>query len=411
VTTPQVLLIGTLDTKANEIEYVHRKLEELNTPVTVVDSGILGTPGIPAHIPREEVARAAGLSIAEVQAAGSRGAAVEHMQRGLAALARAAFDRGEVAGVLCLGGAEGALLGAAAMKVLPLGIPKLIVSPSASGRREFGPFMGSSDILVMHSVIDILSLNGVARSVFDNAASAMAGMCRWAGKPPAFERPAVGVTMLGQTTRGAMALVDELDRNGYETIIFHANGVGGPALDDFARDGLLVGVVDFTLSEVANTPFDGVHATGPDRLRAVASAGLPLLVVPGACDFFNQGPMDSLPEAYRRRLHYMHNPVATLVRVLADEEEALGRDIAERLRSATAPTAVLVPTLGLSGIGSGDGPIADHDADAALFAALRAALPPQVRYTEVDLDINDHEFGELAARELLKLLEQGRRGE
>jgi uncharacterized protein (UPF0261 family) len=399
-----VVVIGTLDTKGPEIDYVATRLRELGLSTTVVDSGIMGTPGLQADVTREEVAIASGVTLLDVQKSGSRGAAVEHMQAGLAAIIRQLYARGRVQAVLCLGGAEGALLGASAMHQLPVGIPKVIVSPSASGRREFGPFMGASDVLVMHSVIDIAGLNAIARSVFDNATAAISGMVAWAGTGPTGDRPRVGITMLGQTTPGAAVLASDLEAAGYEPIIFHANGVGGPAMDQFARDGALHGVVDFTLSELANSPFDGIHATSADRMTAAVEAGIPLLVVPGAADFFNQGPPATVPEKYRDRKKYRHNPVATLVRVIEPEMADLGREIARRIRSATAPTAVLAPTRGFSLIGVAGEAIADPAADLALIDALEAELPLNIPLTRINMDVNDPAFGHLAARTFLELM-------
>ncbi|HYI33742.1 MAG TPA: Tm-1-like ATP-binding domain-containing protein [Glaciibacter sp.] len=409
MTNPVIAVIGTLDTKGAEIDFVRARLAKLDAGALVIDSGILGTPGITADIPREQVAEAAGTTLPEVQNAGSRGAAVELMQEGLRVLVRGLYDDGRIQGVLCLGGAEGGLMGAAAMQALPVGVPKIVVSPSASGRREFGPFMGSSDILVMHSVIDILGLNSVARSVFGNAAAAMVGMCRWGAETPASDRPSIGLTMLGQTTPGAMVIAKRLEEAGYEPIIFHANGVGGPAMDAMARDGVLSGVIDFTLSEVSNTMFDGVHATGPDRMRAAVECGLPLLVVPGSLDFFNQGALDTVPDEYRKRPHYKHNPVATLVRVNEEEMRALGRQIAERISTATAPTTVMVPTRGLSLIGVPGGPISDARADAAVIDGLRESLPASIPLEVFDTDINSAEFGNAVAERFLGMLAQSAR--
>lgn len=401
-----VALIGTLDTKGAEIAYVADRLRVLGVVPFVIDSGILGTPGIPADLTREQVAEAGGLTLEQVQQAGSRGAAVELMQGALTRAVRTIYDRGDLLGVMCLGGAEGGLLGAAAMQALPVGVPKLIVSPSASGRREFGPFVGSADVLVMHSVVDILGINALSRSVFDNAAAAMAGMCQWAGDPPQSERPLVGITMLGQTTPGVMVVCDILERNGLEPIIFHANGVGGPAMEDMIRSGLLVGVIDYTLSELANSLMRGIHATPADRLTVAPQHRLPLLVVPGAGDFFNQGPLDTVPERYRTRALYNHNPVATLVRMNADEMRSLGEMIADRLRGATAPTEVLVPTAGLSLIGVPAGPIADAEADGALVTSLREHLPASIPLLVRDGGINDEAFATEVAEEFMRLLSQ-----
>lgn len=400
---PVIALIATLDTKGPEIVFIRDRLNELGADGLIIDSGIINQPTVSADITREEVADASGRGLAAIQAAGSRGAAVEQMQEGLRVLSRRLFEAGRIDAALCIGGAEGAQLGAAFMHVLPIGVPKIIVSPSASGRRAFYPFVGSSDVLVMHSVIDILGLNSLARSVFGNAAAAIVGMCRWGAARPRSERPSVGITMLGQTTPGASIVADRLEAAGFETMIFHANGVGGPAMDGLARDGVLSGVIDFTLSELANSLFDGVHATSDDRIRGAVDAGIPLVVVPGSADFFNQGPLDELRPEYRARLHYKHNPVATLVRVQEDEMETLGRQLAERLERATAPTSVVFPTQGLSLIGVKDGAISDPDADMAFYRGLAADLRPDIPITVLDTDINSRVFAEAVADEFLRL--------
>jgi uncharacterized protein (UPF0261 family) len=404
---PGIALVGTLDTKGDEIAYVRDRLLEAGTRPVVIDSGILGKPGCPADVSREEVARAGGHELDDVRRAGSRGAAVELMLEGVRATCLQLYAEGSVRGVLCLGGAEGALLGAAAMHALPVGVPKLIVSPSASGRRSFGPFVGEADVTVMHSVIDILGLNEIARAIFDNAAAAVAGMARDAGRAvTALGERCVGITMLGQTTPGVMRVRDVLLEAGQEPVIFHANGVGGPAMEQLVEAGALGGVIDYTLSELANSLLDGIHATGPDRLRVAGRHGLPQVVVPGCVDFFNQGPREELPERYRERKTYFHNPVATLVRLSADEGAALGRMVAERLNEARGPVRVVVPIRGFSLADAEGGDLWDPEADAAFVGSLRDALRPDIPFEEVDAHVDDPDFAELVADRYLTLLEE-----
>jgi uncharacterized protein (UPF0261 family) len=404
---PGIALIGTLDTKGAEIAYVRDRLRALGTRPLVVDSGILGeAEGCEADVPRAEVARAAGHDLEAVRAAGSRGAAVALMLEGVRAVVLRAYAEGRIAGVLCLGGAEGALLGAAAMHALPVGVPKLIVSPSASGRRPFGPFVGEGDVTVMHSVIDILGLNEISRPIFDNAAAAVAGMVRDAGKPVGrLGEKCVGITMLGQTTPGVMCVRDHLVAAGHEPVIFHANGVGGPAMEHLIEAGALGGVIDFTLSELANTLLDGIHATGPDRLRVAGRAGIPQVVVPGCVDFFNQGPRDSVPERYRDRKSYFHNPVATLVRLTAEEESELGRMCAERLNESTGPVHVVAPTRGFSLADAEGGDLWDPEADQAFRDALQSALRPDIPYETVDAHVDDPAFADVVAERYLTLIQ------
>jgi uncharacterized protein (UPF0261 family) len=400
-----VALIGTLDTKADELAYMRERLAAHDVGSILIDSGILGDPEHAGDVTREQVARAAGRTLAEIRAAGSRGAAVELMREGVTAVVGRLYAAGDVHGVLCLGGAEGALLGGPAMQALPLGVPKLLVSPCASGRRAFGDYVGASDVTVMHSVVDILGLNAISRAIFENAAAAMAGMVRNAGAAVAsLGERCVGITMLGQTTPGVMRMREALERGGCKPVIFHANGVGGPAMEQLCEAGALDGVIDYTLSELANSLMDGLHATGPDRLRVAGRHGLPQVVVPGCVDFFNQGARDTLPERYRGRKRYFHNPVATLVRLERDEETALGRLVAERLNEATGPVHVVAPTRGFSLADAEGGDLWDPEADRAFLDALQGALRPDIRYEAIDAHVDDPAFADLVADRYLSIV-------
>jgi uncharacterized protein (UPF0261 family) len=401
---PRIALIGTLDTKGPEIAYVRDRLRSLGTEPVVIDSGILGAPvGIEADISREDVALAGGHTLAQARDAGSRGAAVEIMQAGVRGVCTRLWAQGTLSGVLCLGGAEGAQIGAAGMHALPLGVPKVILSPSASGRRPFAPFVGESDVVVMHSVVDILGLNPIARSVYDNAVGAIVGMVRTAGKAVgALQAGTVGVTMLGQTTPGVNRLSAELARAGFEPVVFHANGVGGPAMERLAEEGALAGIVDYTVSELANSVMDGIHATGPDRLRVAGRLGLPQVVVPGCADFFNQGA--PVPEAYRDRPFYYHNPTATLVRLTHAEMEQLGRLLAERLNEATGPVLVLAPCGGFSLAGVKGGALYDPVGDDILIDALDRELRSDITLERFDTDVNDSRFATTVAERFIALM-------
>src|SRR4029077_16287552 len=295
---PTVVLIGTLDTKGPEIAYLRDRIRETGLQTCVLDAGILGEAvGIVADISRQEVAIASGADIEQIRNAGSRGAAVEKMMRGVAEVCRRVHAEGKCQGVISLGGAEGAVLASAGMQVLPLGVPKLIVTPLASGRRHFGPFVGIRDVMVMHSVIDILGLNTVSKLIFDQAAGAIVGAVqRMAGAP----RPAtfakskvVALTMLGNTTKAVEAIKLQLDARGYEPIIFHSNGVGGAAMEEMIREGRIGAVIDYTIDEFTDHLVGGFHDAGPARLDAAAEIGLPQVVVPGCVDFFVQGPKAS----------------------------------------------------------------------------------------------------------------------
>ena len=403
---PRIALIATLDTKGAEIDYVADRVRALGGIPLVVDSGILGEPtGRHADVSRDEVARAGGRDITELQTIGSRGAAVEGMCDGVRAVLLDLWAQRRLDGALCLGGAEGALLGAAGMHALPVGVPKLIVSPSASGRRAFGPFMGETDTCVMHSVIDILGINPISRAVFDNAAAAVVGMARDAGSPVAeMGARTIGITMLGQTTPGVMRLRERLAEAGLESVVFHANGVGGPAMEKLLEQGALAGVVDFTLSEIANSVKDGIHATGPERLTVAARLGVPQVVVPGCVDFFNQGARDTVPPEYLARRTYFHNPVATLVGTSPEEMREIARTIGARLAGARGPVAVLTPTRGFSLSGTPGEALWDDEANAAFLEALPAALEPGFEFDAVDADVNAAAFADRVAERAVEVL-------
>jgi uncharacterized protein (UPF0261 family) len=406
---PRILLIGTLDTKGPEIGYVRDRLIALGARPIVIDSGILGSPlGIRPDVGRQDVAAAAGYSIDAVRGAGSRGAAVAIMSEGLRQLCSDLWQAGQAEGALCLGGAEGALLGAAAMQTLPLGVPKVIVTPCASGRRRFAPFVGESDVTLMHSVVDIIGLNSMARSVFDNAAAAVVGMARVGGahRPGAADadaRPRIGVTMLGNTTPGVMRLRTVLERAGYESVVFHANGVGGALMERSAVGGGFTGVVDYTLAEVSNTLMDGILAAPADRLRICGESALPRVVVPGGVDFFNQ-PVP-LPSQWRDRQSYHHNPTSTLVRLLPDEMRAVGEIVADRLNEARGPVRVVVPTRGFSLNDVPGGRLWHPEADAAFVDALTATLRSGIPVDLVPTHVNDPAFAEIVAGHFVTLVD------
>lgn len=404
----RIVLLGTLDTKGKEIAYVRDRMRRLEAEPVVVDCGILGEPvGCTADVSSAEVAAAAGHDLKDVRMAGSRGAAVELMIEGVREYFLSMFRANRLDAVICLGGAEGAALGAAAMQVLPVGVPKVLVSPSASGNRTFAPFVGESDTLVMHSVVDILGLNPISRSIFDNAAAAVVGMARDGGGPlTELGEFSVGVTMLGQTTPGVMRVVDRLEAAGFEPIVFHANGVGGPAMEALARRGALSGVIDFTLSELANTLKGGIHATGRDRLRGAGERGLPQVVVPGCVDFFNQGARESVSAEYLARKTYFHNPTATLVRLLSEEAAELGKMVGERLNEARGPVEVVIPLGGYSLADSQGGELWDPEADRAFRDSLTETLRDSIPVAFVDAPINDRAFADVVAERYLAIAAQ-----
>jgi uncharacterized protein (UPF0261 family) len=402
-----VLVIGTLDTKGPEIAYFRDRLQALGLHTLVADSGILGEPlDIVPDVTRAEVARLGDETIEALRHAGSRGAAVHGMLLGLQRLALSLYAEGRLHGVASLGGAEGAVLGASAMTCLPVGIPKILVTPIASGRRRFGPLVGTRDVMVVHSVVDILGLNPISTTIFDNVAAAMAGMLAH-GHPMAPDdgRRRVAITMLGNTTRAVMLIRDALAAHDLDSVIFHSNGVGGPAMEELAEQGLFVGVIDYTTDELTDELVGGFHNGGPERLRRIGRLGLPQVVVPGCIDFSVHGRPDEVPAPLRSRPLYTHNPEFTLVRTLADEMATLGHTFAERLHDARGPVAVMVPTEGLSIPSVPGGVFWDPAADARFLEALQADIRPDIPVTTHPHHINDEAFAHAVAERFVDLLE------
>lgn len=401
-----VVLIGTLDTKGRELGFAREVLRRAGLETIVVDAGSLGPPAIEPDIPRDDVFRRAGSSAESARGRRDRGAAVAEAARGAAAIVKELDDAGRVDGVLAVGGSAGTVIGTAAMRGLPFGRPKVMVSTLASG--QVAPFVGGSDILMLYPVADIAGLNRLTRTALANAANAMIGMVRGASekRPEDDDRPAVAATMFGVTTPCVERARGALESEGYEVIVFHATGVGGRSMEGLVRDGLIDGVLDLTTTELADELVGGILSAGPDRLEAAGRRGVPQVVSLGALDMVNFGPRASVPERFRGRTFHVHNEAVTLMRTTPEENAALGARIAAVLGRSSGPVAVLLPRGGISAIDAPGGPFCDPEADAALFAALREGLAghPGVRLIERDEHINDPAFAEAAARTLIGLM-------
>ncbi|MFF3672845.1 Tm-1-like ATP-binding domain-containing protein [Streptomyces sp. NPDC002120] len=403
-----VVLVGTLDTKGVEYGWLRERLLRAGVEVVLVDTGIMGEPRVPADVPRDAVARAAGAELSELRTAADRGAAVTTMARGAEATLLRLHAEGRLHGVLAIGGSGGTSIATRAMRALPLGVPKLMVSSMASG--DVSPYVGSSDITMMYSVVDIAGINSVSGPVLANAVEAVAGMARAYARaslelrPPrlgAGARPLIAASMAGVTTAGVDAARERLTDLGYEVLVFHVSGTGGRTLETLAGQGVFAGVLDLTLSELADDLCGGILTAGPDRLSAAGRAGIPQVVSLGALDMVKFGPLESLPRRVLDRGVHVHNPSITVIRTNQEECTELGRRVAAKLRAATGPTAVCVPLRGLSTLGAPGGPYHDPGADRALFTALREGLRGSAaRLYDYDTHINDPAFGRAAADRL-----------
>jgi uncharacterized protein (UPF0261 family) len=397
-----VLLIGTLDTKGVEFQFVREILNEAGVGAFVIDAGVMGAPPFPPDVPRERVFAAAGTSLEAVQRAGDRGRAIEAAARG--AVACAQLYAREVTGILGLGGSAGTTIGTAVMRSFPFGVPKLMVSTLASG--QVRPYVGVRDILMMHSVVDICGLNRISRRVLANAANAMIGMIQRSEVrgQRSEDKPLVSATMFGVTTPCVEGTRKILEAKGYEVLVFHATGTGGRTMESFISDGLITGVLDITTTELADELVGGILTAGRDRLTAAGLRGVPQVISVGALDMVNFGPPETVPEKFRHRRFYQHNPNVTLMRTTPEENDALGKEIAHKASAARGPTAVLVPCKGVSALDAEGQPFWWPQADAALMQSLRNWMSPHVRLVELDLHINDAAFAEAAVHTLLEMM-------
>jgi uncharacterized protein (UPF0261 family) len=389
-----VFLLATLDTKGTEAEFVRGRLVELGVAVEVIDTGC-GTES------------------------GDRGTAVAAAANRAARLVAEAFAAGKVDGVLALGGSAGTTIGTAAMRALPIGVPKLMVSTLASGNVR--PWVGDKDILMLNSVVDIAGINRVSRLVLTQAAAAMAGMVNFgfrisdcgsnAANPqsairnPQLDRPLIAATMFGVTTPCVQRARQVLEAAGYEVLVFHATGNGGQAMESLIREGLIAGVLDITTTELADELVGGILSAGPDRLTAAGQMGIPQVVSVGALDMVNFGPRNSVPEKFKDRQFHVHNASVTLMRTTPEENAKLGEEIGRKVAAAKGPSAILLPLTGVSALDKVGQPFDDPSARAALYDSIRKHRG-SAELIELDSHINDSEFAVAAAERLLAMLSQ-----
>lgn len=402
-----VAVLGAFDTKGVELGYLSDLIRQRGLKVLVIDTSVVG-PGSPdADIAPAEVARAGGVELDQLLRERDRGAAVAVMAKGAAAVVARAWDEGAFDAIIAAGGGAGTLIGTTAMRGLPFGVPKLMVSTLASGDTSI--YIGGSDIVMIPSVADVAGLNRITRRVFGNAAAAVCGMAissrEYVEAPSAGSRPLVAATMFGNTTRAVDHARRLLEAEGYEVLVFHATGVGGAAMENLIHAGMFAGVLDLTTTELADELCGGVLSAGASRLRAAAETGTPQVVAPGCLDMVNFWSVDSVPERFADRTLYSWNPQVTLMRTTPDETRQLAAVIAERLNVACGPTAFLIPTRGWSELDVEGGRFWWPEAVDAFVESLRSELRPDIPVTTLDVDVNDPAFADAMARTLIALID------
>ena len=403
-----VVLVGTLDTKGPDFAFLAERLRAAGADVLVVDAGTGEPDGLTPDIDGETVAAAAGTSRPGLRAAADRGRAVTEMGRGAALVVADLAAQGRVGGVLAAGGSGGSSIAAQVMAVLPVGLPKLLVSTMASG--DVSPYVGAKDVCVMYSVVDVAGINRISRLVLGNAAAAMAGMvsARAQAAPDTDDRPLVAASMFGVTTPAVDTARARLAGLGYEVLVFHATGAGGRALEALAEARLVSGVLDLTTTELADDLVGGVLSAGPDRLTAAGAAGLPQVIAPGALDMVNFGPPATVPRQFSGRLFFEHNPTVTLMRTTAEEMAELGARIGRKAAAAKGPTEVFWPDRGVSALDADGQPFRDPAADEACLAALDRELTAAGRtLRRVRAHINDPAFATAMADRLHQMITDG----
>lgn len=396
-----IAIFGALDTKGPEFAFLKAEIEKRGCQTLVVDTGVLGEPAFPPDVTHEQVAEAGGAHLSELVAAQDRGRAMAVMQEGAAEIARRLYAEYKIDGLISMGGGGGTSIGAAAMRALPVGFPKLMVSTVASG--DTSGFVGSSDITMMYSVVDVAGINRISRMIYTNAAGAIVGMVT-GEVARADDKPIIAATMFGNTTRAVNHARGLLETAGYEVLVFHATGSGGRTMEALIGDGLVTAVLDMTTTEWADEICGGVLSAGPDRLSAAAKAGIPQIVVPGCIDMCNFWARDTVPERYEDRLFYEWNPNVTLMRTTPEENARLGEIFAEKLNAASGPVAVYIPLKGVSEIDLEGKPFYDPAALPAFVNALKSRLRKDIPIIEMQTDINDPAFASATVEALLRLV-------
>jgi uncharacterized protein (UPF0261 family) len=397
-----VAIIATLDTKAVEASLVRDRLREAGIATILIDAGSSGTQGIDADVTREQVFTAAGSSLTTVRRANDRGSAVNLAAIGATKIIQRLFAEGKINGIFGLGGSAGTTIGTAAMRALPYGLPKVMVSTLASGQVQ--PYVGVRDILMLHSVTDLCGLNRLTRRILANAAAAMTGMIGQQPLAESNDKPLVAATMFGVTTPCVNMAREQIGLAGFEVLVFHATGTGGRTMEAMIADGLIAGVLDITTTELADELVGGVLSAGRDRLTAAAMKLVPQVISVGALDMVNFGPPETVPDRFKDRRFYQHNSSVTLMRTTPEENDRLGKEIAEKASAANGPTAILLPLRGISAIDVENGPFWWPEADRALFQSIRNWVGPNVELIELDWHINDPEFATVASQTLLRLM-------
>ncbi|MBQ6582568.1 MAG: Tm-1-like ATP-binding domain-containing protein [Mogibacterium sp.] len=396
-----IAIIGTLDTKGREFGFIKQLIEERGLKTFCINTGVF-EPAFEADVSNAEIAEAVGADIKAIVSARDRATATDVISRGLKAILPALYAEGKFDAVISAGGSGGTSMAAPAMRALPIGVPKMIISTMASG--NVSQYVDTSDLIMVPSIVDVEGLNDISKKIFTNAVNALCGMVSYPSEVKSDGKPLLAATMFGVTTPCIKAAKEYLEEQGYDVLVFHATGAGGRSMESLVDAGFIKGVLDMTTTEWCDEVVGGVLNAGPHRLEAAGKAGIPQVVSVGALDMVNFGPWDTVPPQFANRNLYKHNPTVTLMRTSPEELKEIGSVIASKLNMATGKTVLMLPLKGVSGIDVEGAPFYDAEADAALFDTLRSQINDNVELIEMDTDINDPVFAVAAAKKLISML-------
>ncbi|MCR5576626.1 MAG: Tm-1-like ATP-binding domain-containing protein [Oscillospiraceae bacterium] len=396
-----IAIIGTLDTKGREFGFIKQLAEERGLKTFCINTGVF-EPAFEADVSNAEIAAAVGADIKAIVAARDRATATDVISRGLKVLLPRLYAEGKFDGVISAGGSGGTSMAAPAMRALPIGVPKMIISTMASG--NVSQYVDTSDLIMVPSIVDVEGLNDISKKIFTNAVNALCGMVSYPSEVKSEGKPLLAATMFGVTTPCIKAAKEYLEGQGYDVLVFHATGAGGKTMESLIEAGFIKGVLDMTTTEWCDEIVGGVLTAGPHRLEAAAKAGVPQVVSVGALDMVNFGPWDTVPPQFAGRKLYKHNPTVTLMRTSPEELKLIGGAIADKLNMAAGKTVLMLPLKGVSAIDVEGAPFYDAEADAVLFDTLRKGVKESVELIELDTDINDPAFAVAAAKKLIELL-------
>jgi len=398
-----VAVVATLDTKGEEAAYVRDHVAAWGLNTLLIDPGILPEPTVEADISRYEIAQAAGTTLEALLERGEKSYAIAEQTEGLVRIVLDLHRQGRLHGIVALGGGQGTSIGTAAMRALPIGVPKLMLSTVASGNFQFGSYVGTKDICMMHSVTDVLGLNAISRPILRNAANAIAGMALRLDAEGEASRPTIAITMLGITTPCVMRIKTRLEGLDYDVVPFHANGTSGPAMEQLIQKGMFEGVVDLSTHEVIDHQHGGL-AGAPHRLEALTRTPIPAVVSVGGSDYLLFESIQKAPEKYRDRAHMVHNAQMTCFAPTPEEMVAAAQEMIERLNRALGPAIIVLPAKGFSRPNQEGALLYVPEGNRAVIDEFQSTLRPEIPILVADLHLNDPPFADIVAECMERLL-------